>query len=288
MLNEELKTMEILFETKDTVVELDEIVSKSNNKLLKSFPSFLMRIMKRIIMQEELNEIHKKHRDKMGIEYTNAMLNELEIDVRVHNAENVRGGNRYIYVANHPLGGIDALSFLKCIHQLEGKVLSPSNELFNYVPNLRPLIVGVNVFGKNTKAKSEAIAKAFESDFPIMIFPAGKVSRKFKGEVKDLEWHKSFVTKAVQTQRDVVPVFISGENSAKFYRIACWRAFFKIKLTIETLFLPQEMFRKKGGSIDLVLGAPIPHSSFDKTKTHQQWANEVKKMVYDMGKSHLN
>lgn len=280
--------MEPELKTYDKVVDLDEIVANSNNKLLKSFPPFLMRIMKRILMQDELNEIHRKHKDKVGIDYTNAMLGELSIDVKVHNTDNLKVGNRYIYVANHPLGGVDALSLLKCIHQLEGKVLSPSNELFNNVPNLRPLIVGVNVFGKNTKAKSEAIAKAFESDFPIMIFPAGKVSRKTKGVVMDLEWHKSFISKAVQNHRDVVPVFISGENSAKFYRIARWRAFFKIKLTIETLFLPQEMFKKKGSSLDLVLGAPIPWSNFDKTKTHQEWANEVKKIVYDLGKTHLN
>jgi putative hemolysin len=280
--------MEPELQTRDKVVDLDEIIAKSNNKLLKSFPPFIMRIMKRILMQDELNEIHRKHKDKMGIDYTNAMLDELSIDVKMHNTENIQGGNRYIYVANHPLGGVDALSLLRCIHKLEGKVLSPSNELFNYVPNLRPLIVGVNVFGKNTKAKSEAIAKAFESDAPIMIFPAGKVSRKNNGVVRDLDWHKSFVSKAVQTQRDVVPVFISGENSAKFYRIARWRAFFKIKLTIETLFLPQEMFKKKGCSLDLVLGAPIPWSYFDKSKMPQAWANEVKQIVYDLGKTHLN
>jgi putative hemolysin len=269
------------------VVDLENLIANGNNKLLKLIPGIAVKRMKKILCEKELNLMHSKHVEKTGIDYTNAMLSELQIEVKMHNEDVVRKEGRFIFVANHPLGGVDALAFLSCINALKGRVVSPSNELFNYVPNLRPLIVGVNVFGKNTKEKSDAITKAFFSDAQIMIFPAGKVSRKSKDGIRDLHWHKSFVSKAIQTQRDVVPVFISGKNSKKFYRIAFLRNLLGIKLSIETFFLPQEMLRKRNSTLHLVFGQPISYQTFDKSKTPDQWAQHVKGMVYELGEKTL-
>lgn len=264
------------------VVDLDKIIANSNNNFLKRFPRFIVNYMKRILCQEELNIIHNKYKEEYGIQYINSLLSEFNVDIIVHNQDLISDVNRAIFVANHPLGGIDAMSFLSVIHKLKGKVVSPSNELFNYVPNLRPLIVGVNVFGVNTKEKIAAVNEAFNGDDQIMIFPAGIVSRKFKGKVRDTAWHKSFVTKAIQTDRVVVPAYISGKNSRKFYLIGKIRKFFGIKLSVETLFLPQEMFKNKGRQVDIVFGKPISPGFFDKSKSHHQWAQYVRELVYSL------
>ncbi len=267
------------------IVDLDALIAAGNNRVLKSLPRFIINKMKGILCEEQLNAIHFKHRDKTGIDFVNAMLSELEIEVKMHHPERIAKQGRYIFVANHPLGGIDALAFLSCIHQLTGEVISPSNELFNNIPNLHPLIVGVNVFGRNNKDKSEAVIKAFASDAQVMIFPAGKVSRKQGRQIQDLQWHKAFVSKAVQNQRDIVPVFITGQNSQKFYRIARLRQFFHIKMSVETLFLPQEMFKKKTTRIELVFGKPVSWKAIDKSKNPQCWAQCIREMVYDLGQN---
>lgn len=274
-------------ESKDLqkVVDLDKIVSQSNKKFIKLLPRFCINYMKRVICQKELNEIHNRYKDKTGIDYINALLEELEIEIKMHNSDCVAKSGRYIFVANHPLGGIDSMAFLSCINKVYGEVISPSNELFNYIPNLHSLIVGINVFGQNSKIKAEAVNKAFESNAQIMIFPAGMVSRKHKGCIRDTEWHKSFVSKAIQTKRDVVPVFISGSNSKKFYRIAKIRKLFGIKLSVETLYLPQEMLKKRGSKIDLVFSKPIPYSFFDNSKTAFQWAQYVCDLIYNVGQN---
>ncbi len=277
--------METNIQTFDKVVDLDTVIAKSNNRLLKSFPRFMINIMKRIVRQDELNNIHIKIKNKIGMDYINGIIADLNIDVRMHNTGHLKRDGRFVFVANHPLGGVDAISFLHCVDKLADKVISPSNELFNFVPNLKPLIVGVNVFGKNNKEKSEAVIKAFESDHAIMIFPAGMVSRKLGGRIKDLEWHKSFITKSVQTKRDVVPVFITGKNSSRFYRVARLRKLLGIRMSIETILLPQEMLRRRNTSIDLYFGDPIPWTTFDKSKSHQEWANYVKEVVYTIGNS---
>ena len=55
--------------------------------------------------------------------------------------------------------------------------------------------------------------------------------------IKDLEWKKSFITKAKQFERDVIPVHISGKNSSFFYQLANFRKFLKIRANIEMFFL---------------------------------------------------
>ena len=265
------------------IVDLEKWMKGS--RLFRNLPGFVVGRLKKMICEEEINALHNKLIDKVGMDYVNAILLELDITIRMHNEKSLEHADRCIFVANHPLGGIDALSFLHCISQLKGRVVSPSNQFFNYDPNLEPLIVGVNVFGCSSREQTRAINNAFLSDAQIMIFPAGLVSRKVDGEVKDPEWHKSFVSKAIQTHRYVVPTFITGVNTPKFYRISRIRKFFRIKMPVEILCLPREMLNKRGCSIDLVFGAPIPYSHFDGSKRPHEWAQHVRTMVYDLGKS---
>jgi hypothetical protein len=262
------------------VVDLDKMIVNSRFKLIRNTPGFLVRWMKNIICQDELNSIHKKCYHKVGIDYINAILNELNINVVMHNVEALENLDRCIFVANHPLGGIDSMSFLHCINKLKGSVVSPSNEFFKYIPNLHPLIVGVNVFGKNTREQTMAINQVFMSDVQIMIFPAGLVSRMINGKVQDMPWHKTFISKAIQTKRYVVPTWISEVNTRKFYRIAKVRKFSGVKLPVEILFLPQEMLKKRGKTIHLAFGEPKPHVFFDTTKTPHQWAQLVREEIY--------
>ncbi|MBS4013817.1 MAG: 1-acyl-sn-glycerol-3-phosphate acyltransferase [Bacteroidetes bacterium] len=266
------------------VVDVDKLVKDSKSKIARYFPRFIISWIKKTLCQDELNIIHNKYLDKFGMDYVNALIEELDLKITMHNEDTLQKADRCIFVANHPLGAIDALSFLHCIHKLKGKVISPSNEFFNYIPNLRPLIVGVNVFKRNDKEHIDKINEVFLSDAQIMIFPAGLVSRKKDGQIKDLEWHKSFVSKAIQNKRFVIPTYITGKNSKKFYRIARLRKFFGIKLPIETLYLPQEMLKNKGFSIELTFGEPIPYTYFDRTKSPHEWAQQVRELVYNIAK----
>ena len=46
------------------------------------------------------------------------------------------------------------------------------------------------------------------------MFPAGLNSRKRKdGTIHDLPWKKTFISKSVEYQRDVVPIHFGGRNS---------------------------------------------------------------------------
>jgi putative hemolysin len=168
------------------------------------------------------------------------------------------------------------------IYNFFPKVVSPSNEFLTRIPNLQPVILGINVFGKNTKETAGKLNELFESDSQIMIFPSGEVSRRKKGVISDPVWQKSFITKAIQHKRDIIPVHISGRNSNLFYNVANLRKFLGIKMYIETMLLPREMLNQRNSIIKVSIGKVIPYQTFTSEMTHLEWAQKVKEIVYNI------
>jgi hypothetical protein len=98
----------------------------------------------------------------------------------------------------------------------------------------------------------------------------------------DLQWKKSFISKSIQYQRDIVPVYIEGKNSKKFYNIAYWRKKLGLKANIEMFYLVDEMYKQKGKNITFVFGEPIPWQTFNDGQPHEIWADKVKQHVYSL------
>ena len=82
------------------------------------------------------------------------------------------------------------------------------NDILLQLKNLEELFIGVNKHGKNSVEKFADMDKLFASDNAMLIFPAGLVSRKqTKGEIKDLEWKKSFIRQAKKNKHDYAAIF---------------------------------------------------------------------------------
>ena len=90
------------------------------------------------------------------------------------------------------------------------------------------------------------------------MFPAGLVSRLHPdGVVRDLEWQKSCVVKALEYGRRVVPVHFMGLNTPRFYRLARLRKRLGIKVNLEQAMLPAELCRAQGARYEIRFGAPV-------------------------------
>ena len=261
-------------------IDLEKAIRSSKSRFVSSLPRFAIRLIEKLVRQDEMNETIFRNRDKTGVPFVNDVLKEWNVTVDVKGGENIPESGRFVFVANHPVGGMDALSFLSAIHRFFPNVISPSNQLFNYIPNLHPVILGVNVFGTNTRDTVEKFNQLFESDAQIMIFPAGIVSRKKNGIISDPEWQKTFISKAIQYKRDIIPVFIEGRNSNLFYKVDRIRKFLGIKISIEIILLPREMHKQRNSTVTLNFGKPLPYQTFTADKTHSEWALFVREIVY--------
>ena len=182
---------------------------------------------------------------------------------------------RYIFVSNHPLGGPDGIILISFLGTRYPELKFPVNDLLLNLKNLNNIFLPVNKHGAQAKDAVSALEDAYAS-----MFPAGLVSRKQQGIIQDLEWQKSFVSKAIQHRRDIVPIFIDGRNSNFFYNLANFRKKIGLKANIEMLYLPDETFKQRNRTFTLYIGQPIEWESLDKSKKPIEWAQEIKRKVY--------
>lgn len=263
-------------------INIATVIKDSDSGKLKRLPGFIIKWIERIILQEEMNQILTKYKDYEGLEILPKFIEEFNLTIDIDGKENLPENGRCFFLSNHPFGIIDGLVLTKIVADKYHKLKSIGNEVFMYVPPLRPLIAAVNVFGRNSKEYVTDLINIYNSDVPITHFPAGEVSRLYNGKIQDCQWQKSFITKAIFFKRDIVPFYIYGHNSGFFYGTSTVRRGLGIKTNIELILLPHEMFRKKNKTIKVKIGKPIPYQKFDKTYSHWDWADKVRKHIYDM------
>jgi 1-acyl-sn-glycerol-3-phosphate acyltransferase len=283
-------------EKRQELFNVEQIIKIKNPGLHRIIPKFIFSLLRRIIHENTLNGYNGRHWQKDGIDYVAGILDDFQVKIDFSVTGTNGGtlndynalarlfspGKRYILASNHPLGGLDGLALIYVAGKVRPDVVFPVNDLLLFIPSLRSIFIPINKHGKNNENVS-LIDQTFASDKLILFFPAGLVSRKQKGGfIEDLEWKKTFITRAKKYNRDIVPVYISGANSNFFYSLARWRKRLGIKANLEMLFLPQEMIRQKNRTIRIIFGEPVPVESFDKTKSDQEWAAFIKAKSYQL------
>ena len=289
-------------EVPERLIDIEALFASKNPGLLRFIPKFILAYLKRIIHQEEVNGYIYRNRDKTGLPFVAAILQEFGVkveilDKRTHptdvsgKSEPDKGvipsAGRYIIAANHPLGGLDGMALMQALGQYRSDIVFPVNDLLMNVPGLRPLFIPINKHGRNTE-NARLIDDTFASGRTILYFPAGLVSRKQRINgtyvIRDLEWKSTFIKKAKKYQRDIIPVYVVGRNSNWFYNLAMWRKRLGINVNLEMLYLVDEMAKQFNKTITLVVGDPISYTTFDKSKTDVQWAAWMQDKVYDLNK----
>ncbi len=266
------------------IINLEQVIAGKNPRLLKLIPRFLLRYLKRVIHQDELNGMLWRHRELTGQEFLRAILKDFGVNIQVTGRENLMISDRFVAVANHPLGGLDGMALIQEIGRTRPDVITPVNDFLMLLPNLAPVFIPVNKHGSNA-ANIEIFNETFKSDKAILYFPAGLCSRKIKGKIEDLEWKKTFLTKARNYNRDILPVHVSGRNSDFFYNLANFRKRIGLKANIEMIYLVDEMFKQHDKDIIITFGKPIPIDVFDKSHTDAQWADKLKKHIYELAEN---
>ncbi|MDE5606179.1 MAG: glycerol acyltransferase [Bacteroidales bacterium] len=265
----------------EKTIDLERIIRDKSEKLYRRLPRFVIGWLNRLLHVDELNAYLYKERDAWGIDFATAILDDFGCRITLQGAENLPASGRYILVANHPLGGLDGMAIISRVGAVRPDILFPVNDFLMALPNLRPVFVPIDKTGRNIH-NQRLLAEAFASDNLLLYFPAGLCSRKQKdGGIRDEEWKKTFIAKARETQRDIIPVFVDGKNSCFFYNFARWRKRLGLKFNLEQLFLVDEMFKQKGREIRLTVGRPISRSVLeDRSLSDRDWAQAVKAHVY--------
>ena len=270
-------------EVTQQTIDIEKILKGKMGAKAKFVPSFLVNWLKHIIHQDQVNAFIWDNRDVTGTEWLESCVRYLDMTLEIKGKENLPApddGRLYTFVSNHPLGGEDGVALGAIIgRHYDSRFRYLVNDLLMNLPGLAPLCIPINKTGSQARNFPAMVEAGFQSDHHILMFPAGLCSRRKNGVIRDLPWKKTFITKSVQYQRDVVPIHFSGQNSNFFYRLANFSDRF-LPFNLAMMFLVDEMYKNVHKKFTVTIGKPIPWQTFDKSKSPVEWANFVQNSVY--------
>lgn len=265
-------------------IDIEAIIRGKNPRLYRLLPGFILHYIKRKIHEDEVNDCMWVNRHKFGFEFNKACLDYVGAKVEWSGLENIPETGGVIIASNHPMGGLDGMAIIHAVSQRRKDARFIVNDILTNMKNFGDVFVGVNKVGASAADTIRLVDAVYQSEGATVIFPAGLVSRKQKGVIKDLEWKKSFVSKALQYNKPIVPVFITGQNTKFFYNFALWRKRLGIKANIEMFFLVDEMLKQRSHTLKIIVGKAIYPQDLDKSKSHLQLAQDIRELVYALGK----
>ena len=264
-------------------LDIDAVLKSKAKSHYNKIPKVAINYLKRKVHQDELNYIIETYRDKKGSDFMKACVDYFNLTLHIEGEENIPKTGKFVFVSNHPLGGLDGICLAATLgEKYDKKIKYLVNDILLNIENLESIFIPINKHGSQAKDSVKAMNDAYQSDNQIITFPAGLCSRKQNGQIKDLQWAKSFVVKAKAYKRDIIPVHFEGRNSNFFYNLSNLRMKVGVKLNIEMLYLADEMMKKKNAEFRITFGKPIPWESLNNSNTPLEWAQKIKESVYTL------
>lgn len=270
----------------EKTIDINEILKGKMGKKAKYVPYPVVAWLKKIAHQDEVNKFLWDSRELTGTPWLEECVRYLDMTLEFEGEENLPpkdDGKLYTFVSNHPLGGIDGVALGSIIgRKYDSRFRYLVNDLLMNLPGLAPLCIPINKTGNQSRNFPAMVEAGFQSDNHMLMFPAGLCSRKQNGQIRDLPWKKTFLTKSIEYQRDIVPIHFDGQNSDFFYRLANFSDKYIKKVNVAMLFLVDEMYKNVHKTFKVSFGKPIPWQTFDKSKTPMEWVNFVYDKVYEL------
>lgn len=244
-------------------------------------PSWQLNLLKQLFREKEFQQLAEHHRHLKGVDMVEQILDHFQIRCELSDRclEQIPSYGPVVIVANHPIGTLEGLALLSAVASVRSDVKVVANRLLSQIESLSSLIIPVdNMKNRTGRAPIATMQAHLENQGVLIVFPAGEVSRMTSKGVRDGRWHSGFIKLAARTRAAIVPVHISGNNSALFYLGSM------IYKPIATLLLVHEMFGHRGSTLKLQIGARIPYDSWhDGHSRAKDLAARFRKHVYRLG-----
>ncbi len=191
-----------------------------------------------------------------------------------------------VVVANHPYGVLDGIVISWLIEKLRGDFVVLTNAVLWRAPEVRDYVLPID-FSATPEAlamnvNSRAAARAqLDRGGAVIVFPAGGVSttpdRLGRYPAVDARW-QPFVGQLIQRSKAAVaPIWFAGQNG-RLFQIAS-----HISLTLRLSLIFHEVKSRIGGSVPVVIGAPIAFAELSAIKDRQALADFLFARTYALG-----
>lgn len=226
-------------------------------------PRALAALLERALGLNPLGRIYDR-RPRAGMspaDFLDYSLGALGVTLDVAQRENlaeVPASGPVLIVANHPLGGLEGMAIARVLLAVRPDLKVLTNELLRRIPELAPVFIGVNVLAKSAAAGNvggiRQVHQHLGAGGAVLLFPAGMVSAfEFShGRIQDRAWNRLAGQLVKRYQATTLPIRVAGRNSPYFYVAGL------IHPRLRTLLLPRQLANKRGYTLPLTIGRPIP------------------------------
>ncbi len=266
-------------------IDLEQVIASKSPRLASWLPGMALSYLKRIVHQEEINRLLEAYSQLPPVEFIRAAFRDQQISHTAVGIEKLDPTGRYLFAANHPFGGMDGLMLLDELDRYFGSGRIIVNDLLMNLAPIAPLFVPINKHGRQSGAYAQGMREALLGPGQMATFPAGLCSRRKKGVVADLPWKPSFIKSAVESRRDIVPVYFEGRLSNFFYNLSNLRTTLGVKANLEMLYLADEMFRQRGKHFNIIFGTPVPWQEIAEGGSPALWTGRIREAVYALNHS---
>ena len=268
---------------KRTVLDYDDI-----RKMVPFFEGKkrLVNWLLRFLSVDKVNWIHDHNCDTPGVPFTDGLLKDLNIKLRIDNEEvldNLPEGS-FITVSNHSFGALDGIILINIIGHRRPTFKVMVNMVLNYISAMRPNFIAVDALASADPKKKAVSMQGIKAAMmqvkkgePLGFFPAGAVSKLNKHlQLEDREWQSSVIRLIKQLKVPVIPIYFHGSNSAwfNFLGVVCWQ--------LRTLRLPAEVFRKKNSTFHISVGNPIMPAEYEAIDKIEDLGKFLKAKTYEL------
>lgn len=188
-------------------------------------------------------------------------LEYLRIDVEVaeSEAECIPSEGPLVVVSNHPFGGIEGMILGGLLLRRRPDVKVMANYMLGRIPELRDLFLLVDPFegpeaARRNLASMRRSMEWLKGGGVLAVFPAGEVAHfdPRTRRVEDPPWNPAIARIAKKAGCPVIPVHFEGRNRTRFQALGM------IHPRLRTAMLPRELLARRGSSVRLRVGTPVP------------------------------
>lgn len=250
----------------------------------RRFADFCFKFLK----MNDINELHRNNCKVPGAPCAKGILKDLDITMVVENEEELDSlpKGAFITVSNHPFGALDGIMLISLLASRRKDYKVMVNLMLNYISALRGNFIAVDPTSSD-KPEKKAITmrgireamKHVKEGHPMGFFPAGSVAMvNGKLKIEDNEWQPTIIRLIQQLKVPVVPIYFHGYNSIFSYVVG------KIYWPLRSIFLPSELFRKKGATMRISVGKPISVEEQDKYQSIEELTKFLRNATLSMKK----
>ncbi len=244
-------------------------------------------LLYKVLELDKVNRINATYPDDWGPDFAGSILKHMGVKYEVIPSElqNIPLEGGFITVSNHHYGSIDGMILTDLIVRKRPEYRILTTFLLARIPNLKDWFIPVNNLSTGDTRTVSGIRAALahiSAGNPLGLFPAGEVatwqkkdkrSNPKKRVVEDKPWAENMMKLIHHSHFPVVPIYFDGGNSLSFHLLGC------IHPRLRTVRLAHEMMNKKGRTVHVRIGKPIPAEQLAQY-TDQQLATYLRNCCY--------